>query len=53
MDVANTYILLARQSATGRPKLSQVASLHQVDSSFVKKIERELWCHDRVLSPQA
>jgi len=52
LEVANTYLLLARQSATGRPTLSQVASKHQVDSSFVKKIESELWCHGRVLSPQ-
>lgn len=52
VEVAHTYILLARQSATGRPKLSQIASRHEVDSSFVKKIESELWCHGRVLSPQ-
>ena len=28
LEVANTYLLLARQSATGRPKLFHVASRH-------------------------
>ena len=52
LAVADTYQRIARERRLVRPNHSEIAILHSVDPKFVKKVEEELWCHGRVLSPQ-
>ena len=51
LEVANTYQELVSQCPSGRPNLSHIAKLRKVDRSFVKKIEDEIWAHNRILPP--
>ena len=51
VEVAITYQEMV-PGGGGLPNYTAIADIHRVDPGFVKKVERELFVHGRVLSPE-